>query len=109
MVVVQEASSGISLLSSPLGSKPEFLRLPASFGLMSLLLNIQGPFFFSLIFVLVIKRVFLFSLSLSVSQLLSICLRLAYPGSPGGSQEKKKRQRDLCSCRLGGAIEVLPP
>lgn len=46
VVVVQEASSGISLLSSPLGSKPEFLRLPASFGLMSLLLNIQGPFFF---------------------------------------------------------------
>lgn len=63
---------------------------------MSLLLNIRGLFFISifLIFVLVIKRVFLFSLSLSlsVSQLLSICLLLAYPGSPGGSQGKKETE-----------------
>lgn len=64
---------------------------------MSLLLNIRGLFFIFLIFVLVIKRVFLFSLSLSlrVSQLLSICLLLAYPGSPGGSQGKK-RDRGIC-------------
>lgn len=63
---------------------------------MSLLLNIRGLFFILifLIFVLVIKRVFLFSLSLSlrVSQLLSICLLLAYPGSPGGSQGKKETE-----------------
>lgn len=63
---------------------------------MSLLLNIQGLFFILIfvIFVLVIKRVFLFSLSLSlrVSQLLSICLLLAYPGSPGGSQGKKETE-----------------
>lgn len=65
---------------------------------MSLLLNIRGLFFIFifLIFVLVIKRVFLFflslSLSLRVSQLLSICLLLAYPGSPGGSQGKKETE-----------------
>lgn len=86
-------------LSSPLASIPQFLRLLASFGLMSLLLNIRGLFFIFifLIFVLVIKPVFLF-FSLSVSPCLSVakylpssCLSWLSRGIAG-----KKRDRGIC-------------